>query len=59
MAVATDEDWTLDRDDEIQPDARRNASAVRACGTFEHFDSGTREATSSAFVNHIVFDCAG
>ena len=58
MAVATDEDWTLDRDREMQPRTRRNTSAVRAGGTFEHFDSGTR-ATSSAFVDRIVFNRVG
>jgi hypothetical protein len=56
MAVATDEDRTLDRDHEMQPHAGRNTSAVRAGGTFEHFDSGTQETTSCAFFENIVLD---
>jgi hypothetical protein len=59
MAVATNEDRALYRDDEMQLHARRNTSAVRAGGTFEYLDSGTWEATATAFVNHIVFDRAG
>jgi hypothetical protein len=59
VAVATDEDRALDCDDEMQSQARRNSSAVRAGGRFEHLDSGTRKATSCAFVDHIVLDRVG